>query len=215
MRQLIVDAITGSTVTSGAAHRDTQGSSRLECLIHSLHRLAGPARFRPSPTDGNHRRVIRSIVGRLGNCIKEAAIGIRREVNGDACCWCNAARDFNVKGDFAIGAIWVSYRSILPTIDRHTDHLRRRNTQLLKVGGEILVVVASPKFNKRYTLAAPIKAGWKVIELGNLWRSIGGRHTRLRLRRRADRVAQMRLGLRPVIKAKNTHNDLIKFTGDV
>src|SRR5260221_12365442 len=152
MRQLIGgDTVSRAIIARGTADRDSQRSSCLESLVHRLHCLARPVYFSGAPTDRDDRWVIGGIVCSTGDSIKEAAIGIRCEIDDDMRAWGNRTGNFNIQVDFAIGTVWCSRRMIVSTINRRTCNLRQRAVQLLEVGLPALVLLPPPQSCKGTT----------------------------------------------------------------
>src|SRR5262249_52973031 len=165
VRPAIIHAVVGAVVTCRGTDSDPERSGVLEGLVECLHGLPGPSRLRIAPTNRDYRRRVALVMDCSGDRVKEAAIGVGREVDDDLRPRCYGPGHFDVEHDFSIGTPGISSRLVGASVHPDIDHSWQGNAKLAKVGLKIGRTEPTAQFNQSNGLSLTIQMGRKFIEL--------------------------------------------------
>lgn len=166
-------ALAGAVVAGGDDDGDAQQGRLLRDLIEAFHRLIRPRFFGIAPADGEDGRCVQLIVDGGAESILKTARGVGGEVNGQRCAVCDGPGNLDVEHHFSIGAVGGG-GTIVGVIDEDGADRRNAEVEAMEVLLEVGRPVATAQFDDPDGLAVTVGIGGKVIQRGDLERSVGG-----------------------------------------
>jgi hypothetical protein len=100
--------------------------------------------------------------------IKEALIGIGREVHDDFRSGSNSTGYLDVEHDFTVWTVRVTGWEIVAMLNRTGDDFRLRNSDLSKVIFEVFRAKSSSELNDADALAGSVALSREIVEFGYL-----------------------------------------------
>ena len=157
------DPVAGAVVARGNAYRDAHRRGRLKGLVHCRHRLRSPARFRPAPTDGNHRGLMGRVVNRGGDGIEKARVGVGRE-STPRCVACGTiAPTTSISSITSPSGPFASPVGVFCAWSTDTAVTGgRSHAESLEIGVQVRGAKPAAQFNQRHALASAA-AGGKAV----------------------------------------------------
>jgi hypothetical protein len=204
----VADAVIRPIVTRCHANRYPHRGSCLERLVERRHRLRGPIRFGSAPADRNDRWLVGRVVDCRGDCIEEAGIGVRREIDDDLGSRRDCPGNLDVQHDLAVRPVAGARRMVLSVVHRRSEHRRLAYIQPGEIPLQVGCAVAAAELDDGDALALPGSGGEAVqgSELGR--RERGGRRSGrmpldIAVRRKGS---EMRARLRPIVEPEHGGN---------